>query len=76
VHDRPLVDLRDEAVHQDTGRVGQIEPYAHELSLYRDSELVWQGPVTRTVENRTTFTVEAKDVTEWLARCVNTTLLR
>ncbi|NDK24632.1 hypothetical protein FSY75_09120 [Streptomyces sp. TR1341] len=58
------------------GLLGQIEPYVHELSLYRDSELVWQGPVTRTVENRTTFTVEAKDVTEWLARCVNTTLLR
>ena len=58
------------------GQLGQIEPYVHELSLYRDSELVWQGPVTRTVENRTTFTVEAKDVTEWLARCVNTTLLR
>ncbi len=58
------------------GQLGQIEPYAHELSIYRDSELVWQGPVVRTVENRTTFTVEAKDVTEWLARTVNTTLLR
>ncbi|MEU2487021.1 hypothetical protein ABZ593_20735 [Streptomyces sp. NPDC012617] len=58
------------------GLLGMVEPYAHELSLYRDSELVWQGPVTRTIESRSTFTVEAKDVTEWLARTVNTTLLR
>lgn len=58
------------------GLLGQIEPYAHELSLYRDRELVWQGPVTRTVENRTSVTVEARDVTEWLARTVNTTVLR
>lgn len=58
------------------GLLGRIEPYAHELSVYRDSELVWQGPVTRTLENRSTFTVEARDVTEWLARTVNTTILR
>lgn len=60
------------------GLLGNIEPYAHELSIYRDSELVWQGPVTRTVESRRakTITVEARDVTEWLARCINTTVLR
>jgi hypothetical protein len=58
------------------GQLGQIEPYAHELSIYRDSELVWQGPVIRSTENRTTFAVEARDVTEWLARTINTTLLR
>ncbi|MEU6628479.1 hypothetical protein ABZ905_09305 [Streptomyces parvus] len=58
------------------GLLGQAEPYAHELSLYRDTELVWQGPVTRTVESRGTFTVEAKDVTEWLARTVNISALR
>ncbi|WP_439082051.1 hypothetical protein [Streptomyces sp. WL006] len=58
------------------GLLGRIEPYAHELTLYRDAELVWQGPVTRTVESRAAFVVEAKDVTEWLARTVNTTLLR
>ncbi|MFD3612399.1 hypothetical protein ACFWXA_30895 [Streptomyces atroolivaceus] len=58
------------------GQLGQIEPYAHELTIYRDSELVWQGPIIRTTENRTRFTIEARDVTEWLARTVNTTLLR
>ncbi|MDX2917287.1 hypothetical protein [Streptomyces sp. NE06-03C] len=58
------------------GLLGLIEPYAHELTLYRDAELVWQGPVTRTVESRASFAVEAKDMTEWLARTVNLTALR
>ncbi|MGW6391234.1 hypothetical protein ACWFR1_12195 [Streptomyces sp. NPDC055103] len=58
------------------GQLGQIEPYAHELSIYRDSELVWQGPIIRSTENRTRFLIEARDVTEWLARTNNTTLLR
>jgi hypothetical protein len=58
------------------GLLGQIEPFAHELTLYRDAELVWQGPIIRTTESRTTFTVLAHDMTEWLARTVNTTVLR
>ncbi|MBT2490654.1 hypothetical protein J7E96_19465 [Streptomyces sp. ISL-96] len=57
-------------------QLGKVEPFAHDLSIYRDSELVWQGPVFRVTENRTRFVVEARDVTEWLARTVNTTLLR
>ncbi|MGA5497691.1 hypothetical protein ACPCSP_25340 [Streptomyces cinereoruber] len=58
------------------GDLGRIEPWVHELSLYRDGELVWQGPIIRVTENRTRFRVEALDVTAWLARCVNTTVLR
>ncbi|MFC8723778.1 hypothetical protein [Streptomyces bacillaris] len=58
------------------GLLGQIEPYAHELSLYRDTELVWQGPVTRVRERRAQFVVEARDITEWLERTVNATVLR
>ncbi len=58
------------------GLLGEIEPYIHELSIYRDEELVWQGPVVRTVESRSTFRVEARDVTEWLARTINTQVLR
>ncbi|GHA94720.1 hypothetical protein [Streptomyces chryseus] len=57
-------------------QLGQIEPFAHDLSIYRDSELVWQGPVFRVTESRRRFVIEAHDVTEWLARTVNTTLLR
>lgn len=58
------------------GQLGQVEPWAHELSLYRDAELVWQGPVIRVTENRTRFLIEAQDVTAWLGKTVNTTLLR
>lgn len=52
--------------------VGATEPWIHELSIYRDGELVWQGPVVRTVEGRTTFAIEAMDVLGWLDRVVNT----
>ncbi|MEW2066630.1 hypothetical protein [Streptomyces sp. NPDC007346] len=58
------------------GLLGQVEPYAHELSLYRDTELVWQGPVTRVRENRDRFLIEARDMTEWLARTTNALVLR
>lgn len=58
------------------GLLGDLEPYIHELSLYRDTGLVWQGPITRVRESRSAFHIEAKDVTEWLARTMNTQLLR
>jgi len=57
-------------------QLGQIEPWVHELSLYRDSSLVWQGPVTRVTEARETVTIEARDVLAWLDRIVNTVQLR
>jgi hypothetical protein len=58
------------------GQLGDVEPYIHELSIYRDGALVWQGPVVRTVESRDTMRVEARDVTEYLARTINTEVLR
>jgi len=57
-------------------QLGQIEPWVHELSIYRDSSLVWQGPVTRVTEARETVTIEARDVLAWLDRIVNTVQLR
>lgn len=57
-------------------QLGQIEPWVHELTLYRDSALVWQGPVARVTETRDTVTVEARDVLAWLERIVNTVQLR
>lgn len=58
------------------GLLGDVEPYVHELSIYRDGALVWQGPIHRTVEGRHTLRVEARDVTAWLDRVVNTYVLR
>lgn len=57
-------------------QLGQVEPWVHELSIYRDSALVWQGPVMRVTEARETVTIEARDVLAWLERIVNTVQLR
>ncbi|MFF2612384.1 hypothetical protein [Kitasatospora sp. NPDC058046] len=58
------------------GLLGDIEPWVHELTVYRDSELVWQGPVTRVVESRTSLRIEGQDMAAWLGRVVNTYRLR
>lgn len=59
------------------GQLGQITGWAHELSLYRDAELVWQGPIAQAVRwNRSGVVIEARDVLSWLERCKNTDLLR
>ncbi|MEU7093038.1 hypothetical protein [Kitasatospora aureofaciens] len=58
------------------GLLGDVEPYIHELSIYRDADLVWQGPIKRVIESRDTWRIEAKDVTEYLDRTINTTQLR
>lgn len=43
------------------------EPYMHELTIYRDDVIVWSGPVTgEPTETRTTISIPARDVLEWL----------
>lgn len=54
------------------GRIADTRPWGHELTVYRDDRLVWQGPVRKVVENRTTFTIYGRDVFSWLDRRVNT----
>ncbi|WP_424639934.1 hypothetical protein [Embleya sp. AB8] len=58
------------------GLLGDIEPWVHELSIYRDGDLVWQGPIVRTVEGRRSVRVEARDMIAWLGKLVNTLVLR
>ncbi|MEW1679165.1 hypothetical protein AB0O47_38845 [Streptomyces noursei] len=53
------------------GQLGDIEPWLHELSIYRDSELVWQGPVMTVTETRDTVVIEAWDISAWIGRIVN-----
>ncbi|MBO0820405.1 MAG: hypothetical protein J2P26_06095 [Nocardiopsaceae bacterium] len=48
------------------GALASIEPWAHEITIYRDGSLVWQGPLVDIVEDRTTVTLTARDVTGWL----------
>ncbi len=52
--------------------LGRVEPWVHELSIYRDGDLVWQGPVVRPRFRRDTVTVEAQDVSGWFDHVVNT----
>lgn len=53
------------------GNLGRVEPWLHELSIYRDDELAWQGPVMIITETRSAITIEAWDISAWLGRIVN-----
>lgn len=48
--------------------LGDVSPWAYEISIYRGQDLVWQGPVRRPTETRTQFTLAASDVTGWFER--------
>lgn len=50
--------------------LSQIRTWCNDMSLYRDGALVWQGPVTEIEYVGDTVTINAKDVTAWLARRV------
>jgi hypothetical protein len=52
--------------------LGEAEPWVHELTLYRDGELVWQGPIVRTTSRRDSIVISAQDVTAWFDHLVNT----
>lgn len=52
--------------------LGEAEPWVHELTLYRDGELVWQGPITKTTSRRDSIVIQAQDVTSWFDYLVNT----
>jgi hypothetical protein len=43
-----------------------VEPWMHELALFRDGQMVWQGPVIQTVETAGEWVVKARDVSAWL----------
>lgn len=47
-----------------------VEPWAHELSIYRDGGLVWQGPVVTIVESKDLLEIDARDVLAWMDRRV------
>lgn len=55
--------------------LGQVRTWCNDMSLYRDADLVWQGPVSGISYTGDQVTVSAKDVTAWLARRVIRNLL-
>ncbi|MGW3164841.1 phage baseplate protein [Streptomyces sp. NPDC001142] len=54
------------------GQLGDVSPWVHELTIYRDGELVWQGPIQRIVMRRGSIVIEASDVFSWFDHLVNT----
>ncbi|MFE7105640.1 hypothetical protein ACFU98_10555 [Streptomyces sp. NPDC057575] len=58
------------------GQLGDVAPWVHELTIYRDGELVWQGPIQRVVMRRDAITLEAADVFSWFDHLVNTFQVR
>jgi hypothetical protein len=56
--------------------IGRAEPWVHELTVYRDTELVWQGPIVATTARRESITIYAQDVFSWLDKMVNTYAIR
>lgn len=57
------------------GVLDKLAEWVHEISLYRDGKLVWQGPVTSILERRTRVSIIARDVTAWMDRRINLTQL-
>jgi hypothetical protein len=77
--DRRVDEISEATVTVEKGRaasacsaeLGSITPFAHELTVYRDAEPVWQGPISKVTETRTTVTVDARDVLYYLDARVN-----
>lgn len=81
---RTLNDIADAQITVQKGAVspeccellGLAEPWVHELTIYRDTDLVWQGPILRTTETRENFVIESLDVFAWLDHMANTWRIR
>lgn len=49
-----------------------VRPWSHQLALFRDNELVWEGPITTVKDSRlsSAITLSARDITEWASHRV------
>ena len=43
-----------------------VDPWATELRIWRDDEMVWEGPVTEYTEQDAFVVINASDITEWM----------
>lgn len=46
--------------------IGATQPWSHELGIYREDALVWQGPIQTITEDADTITIDAADVIAWM----------
>lgn len=51
-------------------QAGRAQPWAHEVTIYRDGGIVWQGPIVEIEETRSELTFTARDMLAWLDRRV------
>lgn len=78
---RILDDTSDAKIVVEVGDVeccqtlGAVRTWCNDMSVYRDSALVWQGPLADIQYEGDTVTLTAQDVTGWLARRVVHNLL-
>lgn len=49
-------------------KLPHLWPWVHEVTIYRGTTAVWQGPLVRRTETRSTITLHAKDCGAWLER--------
>lgn len=48
--------------------MSNVRTWCNDMSIYRDATLVWQGPLSQISYEGDTVTLQAKDITAWLAR--------
>lgn len=51
-----------------SGMLGNLRSWLHELVIYRDGARVWEGPITRLGYNVDSVEIEAHDVMAWVYR--------
>ena len=52
------------------GRLADLWPWVHEVTIYRNQQAVWQGPLLNIVEGRTTLVLTARDCGAYLEKRV------
>jgi hypothetical protein len=50
--------------------VAEVEAGRHELVIYRGQQRIWEGPITLVIYQRTTVTIEARDVMHYAYRTI------
>lgn len=68
------VSMDDPTIDPMDWRLGNTHCWGHELTVHRDGQMVWQGPIIGKSEFRDRFEFQARDMLAWFDRKVNTRL--
>lgn len=53
--------------------IGGTQPWSHELGIFRDNDIVWQGPIQSMAEDKDFVSISAADVVAWMQVRINRT---